>query len=67
MVFNEKIFRLITIALIIIFAGGLFFTVRFFKKSIVNANSPSAAVVQTNNITFDQTTYKKIIDRLGSQ
>lgn len=64
---KENFFKIITLILIIIFCGGLFFTIRFFKKEIGMVTGPSKDVLKTNSSEFDNATYQAVMKKLNGQ
>lgn len=61
---KENIFRLIVILLIVVFAGVLFFTVRFLKKQSNIATNPSDEVISAGALNFDQKTFDAVLKKV---
>lgn len=64
MYIKENIVRLIIILMVIIFAGGVFLSITFFKKELSMATSPSQDIVKNNSMNFDKETYDKVLKKL---
>lgn len=64
MFIKENVYRLLTVLLIIIFAAGLFFTVKFLKKKASQATNPSQAVISANEFNFDPKTLDAVLKKV---
>jgi len=64
MYIKENIVRLIVILMVIFFAAGAFFMVRFFRKEFSIATNPSKEVISSNSGGFDFDTYQEALKKI---
>ncbi len=64
MYIKENILRLISLLLIIIFAGALIFSIKFLKNQAQIATNPSPEVMASGALNIDQKTLDSVLKKV---